>query len=133
MPAMSYTFDPLGRRALKPVGSLKTSSIYEGWQCVNQKVTGSGTDGKWLTVDDVSATISEKGSALTFQGRELDVETGRIVSDDPFGVDGENRVSKHSFLYAKDGLRLAAGVPGAGDYQYWSDPSDPIFQHHIRR
>jgi hypothetical protein len=39
-----YAYDPLGRRILKTVGSLKTISIYDGWQCLYQKVTGSGTD-----------------------------------------------------------------------------------------
>jgi RHS repeat-associated protein len=39
-----YGYDALGRRALKTVGSLKTISIFDGWQCVYQRVTGSGTD-----------------------------------------------------------------------------------------
>jgi YD repeat-containing protein len=39
-----YGTDPLGRRALKTVGSLKTISVWDGWSCVWQKVTGSGTD-----------------------------------------------------------------------------------------
>jgi RHS repeat-associated protein len=39
-----YGIDALGRRALKTVGSIKTISVFLGWQCVWQKVTGSGTD-----------------------------------------------------------------------------------------
>ncbi|MBK9579329.1 MAG: RHS repeat-associated core domain-containing protein [Fibrobacteres bacterium] len=132
---------------MKQVGSIKTISVYEGWQCVYQKVTGSGTDttktfvygnyidepiamvrswgttsdtvwylqgnnynvealtnrtgaivecyaytpygeptvytaagtdGKWFTTDDVTASVSAKGNALTFQGREMDAETGAM-------------------------------------------------------
>ena len=61
--------------------------------------TAAGTDGKWFTSDDVTASVSAKGNALTFQGRELDSETGvyyfrnryysagmgRFVSRDPLG------------------------------------------------
>lgn len=142
-----YGYDPLGRRALKTVGAIKTISVYDGWQCVYQKVTGSGTDttkayiygnyidepvtmvrkwgtstdtvwylqgnnynvealtdrtgavveryeyspygkvtvftgkgtdAKWFTADDAIASVSAKGNALTFQGRELDAETGAM-------------------------------------------------------
>lgn len=140
-----YEYDPLGRRTVKITGALTTVSVYDGRQCVWQKVTGSGTDttkvflysnyidepiamvrrwgasadtvwylqgnnynveaitdhigsiieryaytpfgeaiayigegadGKWFTADDASATGSMKGNSLTFQGRELDAETG---------------------------------------------------------
>jgi RHS repeat-associated protein len=61
--------------------------------------TAAGTDGKWFTSDDVTASVSARGNALTFQGRELDAETGvyyfrnryysaqmgRFVSRDPLG------------------------------------------------
>jgi RHS repeat-associated protein len=177
----SYGYDPLGRRALKTVGAIKTISVYDGWQCVYQKVTGSGTDtakiftygnyidepvtmvrkwgtssdtvwylqgnnynvealtdrtgvvveryeytpygkptvytgagtdGKWFTSDDVSATVSAKGNALTFQGRELDAETGamyfrnrnysagmgRFVSRDKLRYDA-NDINYFRFVY----------------------------------
>jgi RHS repeat-associated protein len=40
--------------------------------------TGAGTDGKWFTADDVSATVSAKGNNVLFQGRELDGESGNF-------------------------------------------------------
>jgi RHS repeat-associated protein len=163
-----YGYDPVGRRTVKTAGGLTTISVYDGWQCIWQKVTGSGTDttkaflydnyidepiamvrswgttsdtvwylqgnnynvealtnrtgaiveryaytpygeatvytapgtdGQWFTSDDVTASVSAKGNALTFQGRELDAETGvyyfrnryysaqmgRFVSRDPLG------------------------------------------------
>lgn len=40
--------------------------------------SGSGTDGTWFTGDDVGETVSARGNELTFQGRELDGETGNL-------------------------------------------------------
>ncbi|HNY31911.1 MAG TPA: RHS repeat-associated core domain-containing protein [Fibrobacteria bacterium] len=167
-----YGYDALGRRTVKTAGSLTTTSVYDGWQCIWQKVTGSGTDttkaylygnyidepiamvrswgtssdtlwylqgnnynvealtdrsgaiveryaytpygeptvytaagtdGKWFTSDDVTASVSARGNSVTFQGRELDAETGvyyfrnryysaqmgRFVSRDPIRLDGD--------------------------------------------
>jgi len=39
-----YTYDPLGRRSMKVAGGIKTISVFDGWQCVWQKVTSSGVD-----------------------------------------------------------------------------------------
>jgi YD repeat-containing protein len=140
-----YSYDPLGRRSLKTAGGLRTVSVYDGWQCVWQTVTGAildttktftygnyvdepvalirkagswsdtayylqgnnysvealtdrngavveryeytpygvatvytgaGADGSWFTSDDIAGTVSARGNALTFQGRELDAESG---------------------------------------------------------
>gem|GEM_PF-3157876 len=196
-----YTYDPLGRRAMKTVGALKTISVYDGWQCVYQKVTGSGTDttkifaygnyidepvamirkwgastdtvwylqgnnynvealtdrtgavveryeytpygkatvytgkgtdAKWFTADDVSATVSAKGNAITFQGRELDAETGilgyrtryysslsgRFFSRDPLrlGAGDENivRFVRNRPILMTDPFGLFLGPPGSG-------------------
>lgn len=167
----TYGYDALGRRNLKVAGGRRTVFVYDGWQCVWQKVTGSGTDttkafvyanyidepvnmvrkwgsstdtlwymqgnnfnvealtdrtgaiveryeytpygkvtiftgagpdGKWLTADDVVSSTSARGNSLTFQGRELDVETGlyyfraryystwlgRFMSRDPIRLGG---------------------------------------------
>ena len=88
-----YGYDALGRRALKTVGSLKTISIYDGWQCVYQKVTGSGTDTtKAFTfgnyVDEPVTMIRKWGSstdtAWYLQGGNYNVEaltdrTGSVI------------------------------------------------------
>ena len=88
-----YGYDALGRRALKTVGSLKTISIFDGWQCVYQRVTGSGTDTtKAFTfgnyVDEPVTMIRKWGSstdtAWYLQGGNYNVEaltdrTGTVV------------------------------------------------------
>jgi RHS repeat-associated protein len=88
-----YGYDALGRRALKTVGALKTISIYDGWQCVYQKVTGSGTDTtKAFTfgnyVDEPVTMIRKWGSstdtAWYLQGGNYNVEaltdrTGSVI------------------------------------------------------
>lgn len=177
-----YEYDPMGRRTVKISGGLTTVSVYDGWQCVFQKVIGSGidttkvfiygnyidepiamvrswgavsdtiwyfqgnnfnvetitnqtgtvveryeytpygkttvytsmgTDGVWFTADDVSSTVSAKGNTLTFQGRELDAETGnlyfrrryyqsalgRFISRDPIRLAGD---TSNLFAFVKN-------------------------------
>jgi RHS repeat-associated protein len=186
-----YTYDPLGRRAMKTVGALKTISVYDGWQCVYQKVTGSGTDttkifaygnyidepvamirkwgtttdtvwylqgnnynvealtdrtgavveryeyspygkvtvytgkgadAKWFTADDVTASVSAKGNALTFQGRELDAETGNLY------FRNRNFSLLIGRFVSRDPIRFKADVTNMYRFVY-SDPfdlSDPM-------
>ncbi len=88
-----YTYDPLGRRVMKTVGGIKTISIYDGWQCVYQKVIGSGTDTTKIFaygnyIDEPVAMIRKWGTSTDtvwyLQGNNYNVEaltdrTGKVV------------------------------------------------------
>ena len=101
--------------------------------------TGKGADGVWFTGDDVSATVSARGNSLTFQGRELDGETGnlyyraryyqptlgRFTSRDPLGFDADAinifRFLMNGSFSALDPWGLEADIQGLqilGHYLY---------------
>lgn len=88
-----YRYDPMGRRVVRTVGAVKTISVYDGWQCVWQKATGSGGDttkaflyGNYI--DEPIAMIRKWGSTSDtlwyLQGNNYNIEaladrTGAIV------------------------------------------------------
>lgn len=194
----SYGYDPLGRRSVKTVAGVTTVSVYDGWQCVWQKVTGSGVDtvksfvygnyideplamirkwgtstdtvwylqgnnfnvealtdrtgaiveryeytpygkatvytgkgvdGAWFTMDDVAASVSARGNALTFQGRELDTETGNLYFRNRYYSPGMGRFTgKDPLSYDAGDVNLFRFVSNAP--MQTSDPSGlmPLIQ-----
>jgi RHS repeat-associated protein len=91
--AGAYGYDALGRRNLKVAGGRRTVFVYDGWQCVWQKVTGSGTDTTKAFVyanyiDEPVNMVRKWGSSTDtlwyMQGNNFNVEaltdrTGAIV------------------------------------------------------
>lgn len=89
----TYGYDALGRRNLKVAGGRRTVFVYDGWQCVWQKVTGSGTDTTKAFVyanyiDEPVNMVRKWGSSTDtlwyMQGNNFNVEaltdrTGAIV------------------------------------------------------